>query len=318
LALEDLTGTKYIDDLVSSNPVGATDPKSEGDDHIRGIKNVLKTTFPNIDAEVTPTPAEINLLGSQEGGFLLKAISTGAGTADAITADFTPNITLTDGVTVIVRAQGANTISNPTFAPDGLTAKTIVKDSNAALAIGDIAGASHEIILKYNFGNDNWALLNPASGGHPSAVSGYDRGVTVNLKDDADYSTYAVQSNVTVTTWESIGPTGSGADNIWAGLDVVPLTASHLKLRAYIFAEDSTAAYRDLIVRQRETGGATNDNDNNIVEWYGTSPGNNTVVASNETDVALDSANTFEIYWTRTTVWNVAELINIQLKGWIE
>ncbi len=61
MALEDLTGTKYIDDLVSTNPA-AGDNVSEGDDHIRGIKNVLKTTFPSIDGAVTATQAELNLL----------------------------------------------------------------------------------------------------------------------------------------------------------------------------------------------------------------------------------------------------------------
>ena len=44
MALE--TGT-YIDDLNTANPVGATDPKSAGDDHLRLIKSVLKSTFPN-------------------------------------------------------------------------------------------------------------------------------------------------------------------------------------------------------------------------------------------------------------------------------
>ena len=62
MALEDLTGTKYIDDLVATNPA-AGDNVSEGDDHIRGIKNVLKTTFPNIDGAVTPTDTEINYVG---------------------------------------------------------------------------------------------------------------------------------------------------------------------------------------------------------------------------------------------------------------
>jgi len=55
MALEDLTGTKYLDDLNASNPV-AGDNVSEGDDHIRGIKNVLKLTFPNIDAACNATP----------------------------------------------------------------------------------------------------------------------------------------------------------------------------------------------------------------------------------------------------------------------
>ena len=61
MALEDLTGTKYLDDLNSSNPA-AGDDVSEGDDHIRGIKNVLKLTFPNIDAAVNATPTELNLI----------------------------------------------------------------------------------------------------------------------------------------------------------------------------------------------------------------------------------------------------------------
>jgi hypothetical protein len=59
MALEDLTGTKYIDDLVSTNPA-AGDNVSEGDDHIRGIKNVLKTTFPSIDGAITATDTELN------------------------------------------------------------------------------------------------------------------------------------------------------------------------------------------------------------------------------------------------------------------
>ena len=61
MALEDLTGTKYLDDLNASNPA-AGDNVSEGDDHIRGIKNVLKLTFPNIDAACNVTPTELNLI----------------------------------------------------------------------------------------------------------------------------------------------------------------------------------------------------------------------------------------------------------------
>jgi hypothetical protein len=56
VALE--TGT-YIDDLVATNPTGS-DPKSEGDDHIRLLKSTIKATFPNITAAVTPTHTELN------------------------------------------------------------------------------------------------------------------------------------------------------------------------------------------------------------------------------------------------------------------
>ncbi len=36
----------FIGDLVSSNPIGSSDPKSQGDDHIRLLKAVLQGTFP--------------------------------------------------------------------------------------------------------------------------------------------------------------------------------------------------------------------------------------------------------------------------------
>jgi len=59
MALETLTGTKYVSDLVSANPA-VGDNVSEGDDHIRGIKNVLKTTFPSIDGAINATDTELN------------------------------------------------------------------------------------------------------------------------------------------------------------------------------------------------------------------------------------------------------------------
>lgn len=86
------------------------------------------------------------------------------GTADAITADFTPNVALTNGTTVIVRAGAANATTTPTFTPDGLTAKTIVKGNNLALVAGDIAGAGHWLEMNFDTTLDKWVLQNPAYG----------------------------------------------------------------------------------------------------------------------------------------------------------
>lgn len=59
MALE--TGVTYIEDLVTTNPVGATDNVDEGDDHIRNIKTAVKGSFPNLGAvAVTKTAADIN------------------------------------------------------------------------------------------------------------------------------------------------------------------------------------------------------------------------------------------------------------------
>lgn len=87
------------------------------------------------------------------------------GTADAITATFSPAIaalpTAPGTISVIVRAGAANATTTPTFAPDGLTAKTIVKGNNLALAAGDIAGAGHWLEMNFDSALGKWVLLNP-------------------------------------------------------------------------------------------------------------------------------------------------------------
>jgi hypothetical protein len=89
-----LEAATYLSGLNASNPVGATDPKSQGDDHLRLIKSTLLNTFPNLNAAVTSDPTELNLLDgitgfTGTGTTLVKPASptfTGTITAAAITA----------------------------------------------------------------------------------------------------------------------------------------------------------------------------------------------------------------------------------------
>jgi len=48
-----------INTLDASFPA-ATDPRSEGDDHIRNIKTALKTTFPNVSGAVSVSHTTLN------------------------------------------------------------------------------------------------------------------------------------------------------------------------------------------------------------------------------------------------------------------
>lgn len=61
-----LESASWIPDLVITNPTGPTDPKSQGDDHIRMIKAVLKATFPNLTGAVTATHTELNQVDSAD------------------------------------------------------------------------------------------------------------------------------------------------------------------------------------------------------------------------------------------------------------
>jgi hypothetical protein len=98
MALE--SGT-YINSLNASNPA-STDGLGQADDHLRLIKGAIKNTFPNLDAAVTSSPTELNVL-------------------DGITAT-TAELNHTDGVTSAIQTQldakassTSPTISNPTF-----------------------------------------------------------------------------------------------------------------------------------------------------------------------------------------------------------
>lgn len=69
MSLETYTG--YIPALVDTNPT-PNDPKSEGDDHLRGIKNTLSTTFAGFTEPavgITVTASEINSVVTA-GGFV--------------------------------------------------------------------------------------------------------------------------------------------------------------------------------------------------------------------------------------------------------
>ena len=130
MALETAT---YIDSLNASNPT-ATDPKSQGDDHIRLLKATIKATFPNVDGAMTASDEELNIL---DGATLSTAelnILDGAtlSTAelnllDGVTAT-TAEINYIDGVTSPIQTQldGKADITGETYSgADDFTGATV-------------------------------------------------------------------------------------------------------------------------------------------------------------------------------------------------
>ena len=101
----------YIDDLNPSYPAG-TDQKSEGDNHIRLIKDVLQTTFPGITGAVTATQDELNLLAGTtittteqlNGPTLMTAVTSASGTY----VDFTGVPAWAKRITVMVADLSSN------------------------------------------------------------------------------------------------------------------------------------------------------------------------------------------------------------------
>ncbi|MDD5095464.1 MAG: hypothetical protein PHV74_13975 [Dehalococcoidia bacterium] len=108
--------------------------------------------------------ASTDLLPSDE-------IVAGGGTVDAITANYTIDKTLADKTIARFRSAGANTSTTPSFAPDGLTAHTIVKHGGVALSAGDIGAAGMICVLQYDLANTRWELMNPVKPSGTLALS---------------------------------------------------------------------------------------------------------------------------------------------------
>jgi hypothetical protein len=107
MALE--AGDGFISGLVATNPVGATDPKSQGDDHIRLIKTAVKGTFPNLDSAVTATPAQINGLAgtlvAANGSNLTNLNATALASGTVADARLSANVPLKDAANTFAAAQ---------------------------------------------------------------------------------------------------------------------------------------------------------------------------------------------------------------------
>jgi len=211
MALEDLTGTKYIDDLNSSNPA-AGDNVSEGDDHIRGIKNVLKTTFPSIDGAITATDTEINYVDGVTSNVQTQLDAKLPLAGGAMTGAITTNSTF-DGVDVAA----CNTTANAALPKAGGTMTgNIVSGDNVKATYGTGAdleiyhdGSDSKIVDKGTgnmllLTNGNFYVQNEA--GSKTIIRGDVDGAVKNYYDN---NLRLETTNAGVSVTGSITPTGS-------------------------------------------------------------------------------------------------------------
>lgn len=120
------------------------------------------TTNANMTGDITSVGNATtynNTVPSLKGGFQV-ATSVG-GTVDAITAVYSPVLTLADRTVAVFRSTGENTSTTPTFAPDGLTPKVITHFGGIPLHPNDTGIAGHVCIVMYSGVTDKWELIDP-------------------------------------------------------------------------------------------------------------------------------------------------------------
>jgi len=124
------TGT-YVNDLNTANPT-STDPKSQGDDHLRLIKSVLKNTFVGFTGLIVGTGVEAQ--GATVNDFTVTVVPAPA----AYTANFFIGFKATHANT------GATTIQ-----VNALGTKSLTAIDGQALVTGDIT-ANEYVVAWYN------------------------------------------------------------------------------------------------------------------------------------------------------------------------
>lgn len=93
----------YVNQLVAANPL-SSDPKSEGDDHLRLLKAVLLATFPNIAGAVTLSHTQINNIASDIATAIATAVlKTGNQSIDGVKT-FTSSPVLPGNATTALQA----------------------------------------------------------------------------------------------------------------------------------------------------------------------------------------------------------------------
>ena len=111
---------------------------------------------------------------------------------------------------------------------------------------------------------------------------------------------YDVGTNVTESTYESIGPTGSGADNIWATLPSIPSTAKAIILTSSVGVMKNTGSDERFSIscQFRKTGddrvyfGSIGRNYGGATAGQAEAYGYNTII------VPLDDSLRFDAFWS--------------------
>ena len=176
MALETAT---YISDLVTTNPT-STDPKSQGDDHLRLIKTTLKNSFPGFPGMVIVTGSEAQ--GATVNDYTVTISPTPAAYTTPLLVVFKAAHANTGAATVQINALGTKSL----LAVDGTALKTGDIESGGFVA-AYYDGTSFYLVSGNDRANRNGETY---SGTHNLTAAT----VTVPTKSQGDNSTNAAST----------------------------------------------------------------------------------------------------------------------------
>ena len=137
------------------------------------------------------------------------------------------------------------------------------------------------------------------------------------IDDDGDSQggdKFDVRASVTENVFESVGPTGSGADNIWTALDILPANTKLVEIMVNGSVGNAATTTVSLLLYARKAGSSAaianiKKLDLTLLVPTGTISLSGTVSFK----VPLDSSNRFDVQWTDNG--SATSVLNLFLQG---
>ena len=259
MALETAT---YISQLTATNPT-ASDPVSQGDDHLRLIKSVLQAQFTTLGAAaVSTTAAELNLLDGKTA--VGDASGPGSSTNNAI-ARF-------DGTGGKTLQNSGTTISDDGDIVVGGTTPTItIGDGGAEDTMLVFDGAAADFRVGLDDGNDQLEIGVGSAHGTTTGITmdtaaDMTLGGYINFADEQairpDFKDYAETVSV-------IGGTGGGTQDIDLTAGNVVTATVDTSANTFTFSNPSTSGKSCSFTLILTNGGSQTVNWPGAVDWAG-------------------------------------------------
>jgi len=117
-----------------------------------------------------------------------------------------------------------------------------------------------------------------------------------------DSTVFAAEPTLTAATWESVGPTGSGATHIWTGLDNVPTSADWIEVKINTTSTTVGAGLFSSFLYARPNGSAAANNaQSNVSSMAGYRSAAGTEWSTVTTKLPLiDNTNKLDMYYSTT------------------
>jgi len=157
---------------------------------------------------------------------------------------------------------------------------------------------------------------------NPVSPTGFIGGIETHIEDDvgAVSTSLDVPTALTIATWESVGPTSSGADNIWTGMDDIPANATAVILKIYnrIIGSSTGNSYKGYLWG-RKTGSVVAQS---VVTQIALDTFTNRSGSSQEASsmctayLPLDASNRFDLQYDSSGTTPTSD-ITIMVIGWI-